>query len=373
MNVCRLNRPFRALLLVLPWLVCCSGSDELDPDIDSATSSGEVETTVQPPDRVQFNGGETSDFGDGDALACGLWRVTDEAEWRERNPHADKDLELLAQVHSAPLHWLGCHDASSCGPSTIEVMFDVEEYYHLASESGLDEHCESAVGYRAVVRLLTQDHLIAGTFYSDLRAEDASEGRSIQSRSAPDLRNFVGNLELDVDVDTPHYAYLRLSMQIGASGFSGSFSPQVRYTELAAVYDADVRAAWPLPDDGAPESTVYAGIQSLSDYQGSRQAPKFAVGVRATSQGEDGFLPVEVTTWIDDVEQRHGIVESGSFIDLGEFEQGTMVRSLVQSGSDARVATTSIRVANCFSSSGRCEGSGCSAEASLDVYPGACP
>lgn len=349
-----------------------------------ACSSGEateLQRDLPPVDDfgVRFSGGETADFGNGTDDVCGT-SSTDTVISQEQAEQEGLDVEgdraWLAMPHIARLHYdiADCAAAAQvCDETLVTLRAQVLEpirvegrTFRPSAECGEAEW--QAFAYRVAVSVENQDGSLAGTFYARVgrRASDAGVV-TLGGHALPDLRNFTGELPIELDSTRAHHAFLDIRFSLASDGSaSGKLEPRVSYYDEApsterigpdALFDTDGADAAQL--DG--ESVLFEDGErwTVSTYPGSSVEPLVDLRVRAEAAAP--AADVELTIRVDGEEVHTETVAAGTSIELGQHPFGTTVSVDVHNANGAGLVGASVLQDNCFAAMANCDEQDCSA------------
>jgi hypothetical protein len=260
---------------------------------------------------VRVTGGETSDLGggEGEPDPCGDVETqrlsTDEA--RQLGLPVDAKVAFLQDTFEAPFRWgFGCDAAGyplDEQDTRVRVHGEIVDVYRttrapLPNEPTTRE-CADRLSYRFVFDLSTDDGQLSGRFYAGTPRLPHPVGLVVAA--APDLRNFVGDLALPIDLSRPHWGALRVNLAVNdeTGALQGSITPVLNYSDdeviddalgiFGRVLDADTEASSSNPDCrfSAPAVPTAEPV-TLNAYDGSREVPTCPVA--ASYWVSDGYL-----------------------------------------------------------------------------------
>lgn len=368
----------RSFRLVSLCLVACSNSAG-EPPASHLDQTSRMRSLLQ---RTVIAGGETSDFGDGDAPVCSITSKTpiDVARARELGFPIDATLQLLAREQHAPLHWGGCSEPAPSADTTLSLSFELDQIEYVESvpflPQGEPAHCDSSLRYRVLTTLHTDDGGLAGRFYLELGPDGGLQPGNEPSIFAPselciydampDLRNFLGSQPVSVDLKRPHWGSVQASLCVSAEGFSGYLLPDIVYADGASPSRSrvDYLAQWPA-FEGSADCSVHQEIPgphvALDDYPGSPRPPTVALAVRADAV--EPAADVEVTVRINGELAEQRTVAAGTLLELGRWGEGTTIDAEVTNVNGAGAVRSHILLDDCFQVSEQCSAPGCTASA----------
>lgn len=349
-----------------------------------ACSSGE--STVAPRDLppvddfgVRFSGGETADFGNGTDDVCGM-SSTDTVISQEQAEQEGLDVEgdraWLATPHIARLNYdiADCAAAAQvCDETIVTLRAQVLEPIRvegrtLRPSADCGEAEWQAFAYRVAVSVENQDGSLTGTFYARVGRRESDAGVvTLGGHALPDLRNFTGELPIELDSTRAHHAFLDIRFSLASDGSaSGRLEPAVSYYDEApsterigpdALFDTDGADAAQL--DG--ESVLFEDGErwTVSTYPGSSVEPLVDLRVRAEAAAP--LADVELTIRVDGEEVHTETVAAGTSIELGQHPFGTTVSVDVHNANGAGLVGASVLQDNCFAAMANCDEQDCSA------------
>jgi hypothetical protein len=265
---------------------------------------------------VRVTGGETSDLGggsEGEPDPCGdveTERLSLE-QARQLELPVDAKVAFLQETFEAPFRWgFGCDAGGNPlaeQDTRVRVHGEIVDVYRttrapLPNEPTTRE-CSDRLSYRFVFDLSTDDGQLSGRFYA--RTPRLPRVAGLVVSAAPDLRNFVGDLTLPIDLSRPHWAALRVDFVVNddTGALQGSITPVLNYSDggaaafVAAGADTlGILGVAPLPEAApwnpdcrfTPPAAPAAEPVVLSAYDGSREVPTCPVA--ASFWVSDGYL-----------------------------------------------------------------------------------
>ena len=338
--------------------------------------------------RPLIAGGETSDFGDGDAPVCVTTRETtiDAERARELGFAVDAQLASLAREERVPLHFGYCPAEAPSADTLVSLRFEVEEIIlfeqvpFMPNPEGIG--CQSHLGYRSLVELRTDDGALLGRFYvllaggGGLRpdSEPIVVPRELCAHGAlPDLRNFLGSLQVSIELERPHWSMMDVTLCASETGTWGQMLAHIEYTDGAAPqFQRTSVAQWPAVEGSTsctdlPEETP--SPVALDDYRGSVSPP--SVGIEVRADAVEPQVDVDVEVRINGAVMTDETLAAGSLIDLGRWEPGTLVEADVHNRNGAGQVRAHIIGDGRFTASENCNAADCVASARYTVaYPG---
>jgi hypothetical protein len=372
----------RVVVVILCTVLGCSGGKDL----------------AEEPEIVPIAGGQTGDFGDGDAPVCELRARGEIAPERavELGFPLDGYLALLSTEHQGALHWgpARCEASAmeSADPTiSLRVEPDSLRIFHDQWQTRYEGvACPDGLSFEAIVNLESSDGLLRGRFYA-LFSGDATQ----QCIAAvPDLRNFRGPFRFKADLARPHWGVMEVNFCFSGDETWGKLRTVIHYTDDLPATDEG--PSWledafgghwhPLQDEERPDDTdVRVGVGcsdplvpdaqgadtlSLSEYEGSRRPPTVKLAVRADAVEPAADVAVKVI--IDGRVAVQKDVGAGTLLELGSFETGTHVKLEVENAHGAGSVRANILANDCFRASESCDEPNCVAEAEYTVSYSPC-
>jgi hypothetical protein len=325
--------------------------------------------------RVEIEGGETSDFGDGEQPVC---RETERAEVTLEQARAldlglDSDLELIAPALELPFHWgpvVDCDGAELPTEDTrlgLRLSVDRIDHVSFTPVSGENSSCEDRLEYRALVELETNDERLEGVFYARLVPSAAG----LQAHAIPDLRNFSGDLRLELDSTRPYWGVMDTNFELSPEGSRGSLQILVSYTDSTNFErKSGAGGFWFAGLEGilcglGAEPAPGPSVIPLDAYAASPIPPTMSVKVRADAV--EPAEPVDVTIEVDGELTEHQNVDPGQILELGPLHPGSLVTARVSNSNGAGFVRANILANDCFVASAGCGEAACVAESSYRV------
>ncbi len=323
-------------------------------------------------------GGETSDFGDGEATVCveGVQTEIDIEAAREVGG-VDAELAWLAREQRVPVFFGYCPENPPRPDTFMSLRFEVEQIFRIDDVPFLSEGpaCRTRLGYRALLEMRTEDGALVGHFYVVLAGRAGLEGEGAVpqelcvGRAIPDLRNFRGTTRVSADMSRPHWSMMRVSICVNETGTSGDMVSYVEYTDGASPpVHGMIVATWPVSEeatacvdvaDDKPNAIV------LDDYRGSAADP--TIGVQARADADEPGAEVELEVRVDGSTLMNTTLTAGALLDLGLQERGAVVEVDVRNGSGAGEVRANIFARNRLQATEACRGPECLASARYDV------
>jgi len=356
--------------------IACSNSAP-EPGASGLDQTSRMRSLLE---RTVIAGGETSDFGDGDAPVCRIANRTpiDVARARELGFPIDAALEMLAREQHAPLHWGGCSEPAPSADTTLSMSFELDQIEYVESVPFLPQvepaHCARSLRYRVLATLHTDDGGLAGRFYLELGQDSGLELGDEPTISAPselcvsampDLRNFLGSQLVSVDRGRPHWSSMQTYLCVSDDGFSGYLLPDIVYAdESSPGWSREYLAKWPAfegsADCSVPQQTPNPHV-ALDDYTGSSRPPTSVLSVRADAV--EPAADVELIVRINGELTEQRTVVAGTLLELGRWGEGTTIDAEVTNANGAGAVRSNILLDNCFQASEQCSAPGCTASA----------
>lgn len=362
---------FHWLLGTIGFAIACSGGDTTNTGRD-----------LPPGDDfgVRFSGGETADFGNGTDDVCGT-SSTDTAISVERAEQLGLDVAgdraWLAEPHIAILRYNPSECADEpylCDETLVTLSAEVVEPLLVEGRSQRpSEDCEAewqAFAYRVAVSVSSQDGYLSGTFYARAgRRTSDSDVITITGRALSDLRNFEGELPIELDAERAHYAYLDVRFALASDGSSsGRLEPAASYYDERrpsavrvgpdAVFDTD-ELDLTVFNDVAVLTREGSG-STLSTYPGSSIEP--LVDLRVRADAVEPMADVDLKILINGQEVRAESVAAGTSVELGKHPFGTTVSVEVHNANGAGSVRANVLQDNCFAATSQCGDDDCTTQ-----------
>lgn len=349
------------------------------PPGDLTTREGRV---LPPADEhgVRIAGGETADFGNGTDTPCGT-RTVETVISQEQAESEGLDVEAerawLAAVHGAPLLYNPSECASApevCNDTRVELQAQVVDVIRVQGRSTRpSQNCPAewqAFSYRLAVHLASEDGNLLGTFYARAGRSESDTGViTVRGAALADLRNFEGQLPIEIEPSRPHHAFMGVRFALASDGTaSGELEPAASYYDGSSERPGLAQPIGPQARFGAdvthdPEE-VRASVLAdevtaftLTTYPGSNSEP--LVDLRVRADAVEPMTDVELTIQVDGEEVRAETVAPGTYVELGLQPFGTRVSVDVHNTNGAGLVRANVLQDDCFAATSACDTEDC--------------